>query len=134
MGDETTAASVAELVADVMTGITADPGTAPAHMERDARAALAELSYRAEAAEAALAAAQAELTQARADRTLIAGLWLGTVPHDVLPALLPADRDSRDRLTAALDAVDLPPSAEAHTAAGAAVIARIVAETAGGER
>lgn len=92
-----------------------------------------DLRARLTAAEAALAAAQAELAQARADRTLMTGLWLGTIPHDVLPALLPADLDSRDRLTAALDAVDLQPSAEARTAAGRAVVARIVTEQAEGQ-
>lgn len=87
----------------------------------------ARLLARAEAAEAALA-------QAHADRTLLAGLWLATVPPDVLPTLLPVDPGDRDRLAAALDAVDLQTSAESHTAAGRAIIARIVAETAGGAR
>lgn len=85
------------------------------------------LRARAEAAEAALA-------QAHADRALMTGLWLATAPPDVLPALLPADPGDRDRLAAALDAVDLQASAESHTAAVRAVIGRIVAETAGGAR
>ena len=75
---------------------------------------------------------RAELAQARADRALLAGLWLGTVPHDVLPALLPTDPTDRDRLAAVLDAVDLQASEAAHIAAGRAVIARIVAEMGGG--
>jgi len=92
-----------------------------------ARAAAADAAeQRAEAAEAALA-------QAHADRTLLTGLWLATVPPDVLPTLLPADPGDRDRLAAALDAVDLQASAGSHTAAGRAVIARIVA-AAGGAR
>ena len=90
------------------------------------------LSARAEAAEQRAEAAERELAQARADRTLMAGLWLGTVPHDVLPALLPTDQGDRDRLAAALDAADRQTGAEARTAAGRAVIARIVAETGGG--
>ena len=81
---------------------------------------------RAEAAEAALA-------QAHADRTLMTGLWLATVPPEVLPTLLPADPGDRDRLAAALDAVDLQATAGSHTAAGRAVIGRIVA-AAGGAR
>ncbi len=93
----------------------------------------ARLLARAEAAEAALAAARAEVAQAHADRTLMTGLWLATAPPDVLPALLPADPGDRDRLAAALDAVDLQPSAGSHTAAGRSVIARIVA-AAGGAR
>ncbi len=93
---------------------------ATAEAERDA------LRARAEAAEAALA-------QAHADRTLMTGLWLATAPPDVLPALLPADPGDRDRLAAALDAVDLQASAGSHTAAGRSVIARIVA-AAGGAR
>ena len=131
--------------------------------ERDAATARAEAAeQRAEAAEAALAAAlddvelergrvealegciavraealdeaHAEVAQARTDRTLLTGLWLATVPPDVLPTLLPADPGDRDRLAAALDAVDLQASAGSHTAAGCAVIGRIVAETAGGAR
>ena len=96
--------------------------------ERDA------LRARAEASEAALAAARAEVAQARADRALLTGLWLATVPPDVLPALLPADPGDRDRLAAALDAVDLQSGTESHTEAGRAVIGRVVAETAGGAR
>lgn len=87
---------------------------------------------RAEAAEQRAEALAAELAQARADRALLAGLWLGTVPPDVLPALLPTDPGDRDRLAAALDAVDLQASEAAHIAAGRAVIARIVAEMGGG--
>lgn len=87
---------------------------------------LAAMGRRVEAAEAALA-------QAHADRTLMTGLWLATAPPDVLPALLPADPGDRDRLAAALDAVDLQASAGSHTAAGRSVIARIVA-AAGGAR
>lgn len=75
---------------------------------------------------------RAELAQARADRALLAGLWLIVVHHDVLPALLPTDQGDRDRLADALDAVDRQPGAEARIAAGRAVIARIVAETGGG--
>jgi hypothetical protein len=89
-------------------------------------ARLRDFRTRAEAAEAALA-------QAHADRTLMTGLWLATAPPDVLPALLPADPGDRDRLAAALDAVDLQASAGSHTAAGRSVIARIVA-AAGGAR
>jgi len=74
----------------------------------------------------------AALAQARADRALLAGLWLGAVPHDVLPTLLPTDQGDRDRLAAALDAADRQTGAEARTAAGRAVIARIVAEMGGG--
>lgn len=88
------------------------------------------LVARAEAAEAALA-------QAHADRTLLIGLWLATVPPDVLPTLLPADPGDRDRLASALDAVDLQVSAGSHTAAAREVIGRIVravAEMAGGAR
>lgn len=88
---------------------------------------------RAEAAERRAEAAEAALAQARADRALLIGLWLATVPPDVLPALLPADPGDRDRLVAALDAVDLQASAGSHTAAGRAVIGRIVA-AAGGAR
>ncbi len=73
------------------------------------------------------------LAQAHADRALMAGLWLATAPPDVLPALLPADPGDRDRLAAALDAVDLQASAGSHTAAGRAIIARVVA-AAGGAR
>ena len=90
------------------------------------------LRARAEAAEQRAEAAEAALTQARADRTLMAGLWLVTVPPRELPALLPTDQGDRDRLAAALDAVDRQPGAEARIAAGRAVIARIVAETGGG--
>ena len=89
-------------------------------------ARLRDFRARAEAAEVALA-------QAHADRALLIGLWLATVPPDVLPALLPADPGDRDRLAAALDAVDLQASAGSHTAAGRAVIGRIVA-AAGGAR
>lgn len=89
---------------------------------------------RAEAAEQRAEAAEAALAQARADRALLTGLWLATAPPDVLPALLPVDPGDRDRLAAALDAVDLQASAGSHTAAGRAIIARIVAETAGGAR
>ena len=96
--------------------------------ERDA------LRARAEAAEQRAEAAEAALAQAHADRTLLTGLWLATVPPDVLPALLPADLGDRDRLAAALDAVDLQASAGSHTAAVRAVIGRIVAETARGAR
>ena len=92
------------------------------------------LRTRAEAAEQRAKAAEAALAQARADRTLLAGLWLATVPPDVLPTLLPADPGDRDRLAAALDAVDLQSGTESHTAAVRAIIARIVAETAGGAR
>ena len=77
-------------------------------------------------------AAERELAQARADRALLAGLWLITVPPRELPALLPTDQGDRDRLAAALDAVDRQPGAEARIAAGRAVIARIVAEMGGG--
>jgi hypothetical protein len=130
--------------------------------ERDALHTRAEAAeQRAEAAEAALAAAlddvelergrvealegcvavrnealddaHAELAQARADRALLIGLWLATVPPDVLPALLPADPGDRDRLAAALDAVGLQSGTGSHTAAGRSVIARIVA-AAGGAR
>lgn len=90
-------------------------------------ARLRDFRTRAEAAEAALA-------QAHADRTLMTGLWLATAPPDVLPTLLPTDPGDRDRLADALDAVDLQASAGSHTAAGRAIIARIVAETAGGAR
>lgn len=76
---------------------------------------------------------RAALEQARADRDLLAGLWLATVPPDVLTEMLPADRDSRNLLAAVLASVDLQPSAAAHTAAGRAVIERIVAD-AGGAR
>jgi hypothetical protein len=96
--------------------------------ERDA------LRTRAEAAEQRAEAAEAALAQARADRALMTGLWLATVPPDVLPTLLPADPGDRDRLVAALDAVDLQSGTASHTAAARAVIARIVAETAGGAR
>lgn len=96
--------------------------------ERDA------LRTRAEAAEQRAEAAEAALAQAHADRTLLAGLWLATVPLEVLPALLPVGPGDRDRLADALDAVDLQASAGSHTAAGRAIIARIVAETAGGAR
>lgn len=88
---------------------------------------------RGETAEAALAAARAEVAQAHADRALLIGLWLATVPPGVLPTLLPADPGDRGRLAAALDAAELQASAESHTAAGRAVIGRIVA-TAGGVR
>lgn len=87
---------------------------------------------RAKAAEQRAEAAERELAQARADRTLMAGLWLVTVPPRVLPAILPINPGDRERLVAALDAVDLQPSAEACIAAGRAVIARIVAEMGGG--
>ena len=105
-----------------------------AHEAEEARllAEVDALRTRAEAAEQRAEAAERELAQARADRTLMAGLWLGTVPHDVLPALLPTDQGDRDRLAAALDAADRQTGAEARTAAGRAVIARIVAETGGG--
>jgi hypothetical protein len=88
-------------------------------------------------AEAAEQRAEAALAQARADRTLLIGLWLATVPPDVLPTLLPADPGDRDRLASALDAVDLQVSAGSHTAAAREVIGRIVravAEMAGGAR
>ena len=91
------------------------------------------LRTRAEAAEQRTEAAEAALARARADRALMTGLWLATVPPDVLPTLLPADPGDWDRLAAALDAVDLQASAGSHTAAGRAVIARIVA-AAGGAR
>ena len=94
--------------------------------------ALYHLRARAEAAEQRAEALADELAQARADRALMAGLWLGTVAPRVLPAILPTDQGDRDRLAAALDAVDRQPGAEAHIAAGRAVIARIVAETGGG--
>ena len=81
---------------------------------------------------AEIASLRAELAQARADRALMAGLWLVTVPPRELPALLPTDQADRDRLAAALDAVDRQTGAEARTAAGRAVIARIVAEMGGG--
>ena len=96
--------------------------------ERDA------LRARAEAAEQRAEAAEAALAQAHADRALLTGLWLATAPPDVLPALLPAGPGDRDRLAAALDAVDLQSGTESHTAAVRAVIGRIVAETAGGAR
>ena len=99
--------------------------------ERDA------LRARAEAAEQSAEAAEAALALAQADRALMAGLWLATVPPDVLPALLPADPGDRDRLASALDAVDLQVSAGSHTAAAREVIGRIVravAEMAGGAR
>ena len=92
------------------------------------------LRARAEAAEQRAESAEVALAQAHADRTLLAGMWLATVPPDALPALLPADPGDRDRLAAALDAVDLQASAESHTAAVRAIIARIVAEMAGGAR
>ncbi len=105
-----------------------------------AEAEVARAEARAEAAEAevarlhaALEQARAELTQTRADRDLLAGLWLATVPMDVLPGLLPADRDSRNLLAAVLAEVDLHPNGAAHTDAGRAVIERIVAD-AGGAR
>ena len=91
------------------------------------------LRTRAEAAEQRAESAETALAQAHADRTLLTGLWLATVPPDVLPTLLPADPGDRDRLAAALDAVDLQASAGSHTAAGRSVIARIVA-AAGGAR
>lgn len=94
--------------------------------ERDA------LRTRAEAAEAALAAARAEVAQVLADRALMTGLWLATVPPDVLPVLLPVDLGDRKRLATALDAMDLLARAGSHTAAARAVIARMAAETAGG--
>lgn len=81
---------------------------------------------------AEIASLRAELAQARADRALLVGLWLGAVAPRVLPAILPTDPGDRERLVAALDAVNLQPSAEACIAAGRAVIARIVAETGGG--
>lgn len=84
------------------------------------------------AAEAEVARLRAELAQVQTDRALMAGLWLITVPHDVLPTLLPTDQGDRDRLAAALDAADRQTGAEARTAAGRAVIARIVAEMGGG--
>lgn len=88
---------------------------------------------RAEAAEQRAESAEIALAQAHADRTLLIGLWLATVPPDVLPTLLPADPGDRDRLASALDAVDLQTSAGSHTAAGRAIIARVVA-AAGGAR
>ena len=97
-----------------------------------ARAEAAE--QRAEAAEQRAEAAEIALAQAHADRALLTGLWLAAVPLEVLPALLPADPGDRDRLAAALDAVDLQSGTESHTAAVRAVIGRIVAETAGGAR
>ena len=96
-------------------------------------ARLRDFRARAEAAEAALAAARAEVAQARADRALLTGLWLATVPPDVVPTLLPADPGNLDRLAAALEAVDLQSGTESHTAAVRAIIARIVA-AAGGAR
>ena len=98
------------------------PGHRATHLQAEREAA----EQRAEAAEIALA-------QAHADRALMTGLWLATVPPDVLPALLPADPGDRDRLAAALDAVDLQASSGSHTAAVRAVIGRIVA-AAGGAR
>ena len=94
------------------------------------------LAARAEAAEAALAAARAEVAQAsaHADRSLLIGMWLATVPPDVLPTLLPTDPGDLERLAAALEAVDLQSGTESHTAAVRAIIARIVAEMAGGAR
>ena len=91
------------------------------------------LRTRAESAEQRAEAAEIALAQAHADRTLLAGLWLATVPPDVLPTLLPADPGDRDRLVAALDAVDLQSGTASHTAAVRAVIGRIVA-AAGGAR
>ena len=89
---------------------------------------------RAEAAEQRAESAEIALAQAHADRTLLIGLWLATAPPVVLPALLPADQGDRNRLAAALDAVDLQSGTESHTAAVRAVIGRIVAETDGGAR
>ena len=62
------------------------------------------------------------------------GPGLNGLDGGVLPTLLPADPGDRDRLVAALDAVDLQSGTASHTAAARAVIARIVAETAGGAR
>ena len=89
-------------------------------------ARLRDFRTRAEAAEQRAEAAEAALAQAHADRTLLIGLWLAAVPLDVLPTLLPADPGDRDRLVAALDAVDLQSGTASHTAAGRAIIARIV--------
>lgn len=93
----------------------------------EASTALASAEAEAARWEARAEAMAAELAQARADRALLAGLWLGAVAPRVLPAILPADPGDRERLVAALDAVNLQPSAEACIAAGRAVIARIVA-------
>lgn len=91
------------------------------------------LRARAEAAEAEVERLRAELAQAQADRALMAGLWLTTMPPRARPALLPADQVDRDRLAAALDAVDLQPSWEARIAAGRAVVERVAADAKGGE-
>jgi hypothetical protein len=102
------------------------PGGTAQSAWNDLRAAEDDLRTRAEAAEQRAEAAEVALAQAHADRTLMTGLWLATAPPDVLPALLPVDPGDRDRLAAALDAVDLQPSAESHTAAARAIIGRIV--------
>lgn len=91
------------------------------------------LLSRAETAEAEVARLTVALAQARADRDLLAGLWLATAPMDMLTETLPADRDSRNLLAAVLAEVDLHPNGAAHTDAGRAVIERIVAD-AGGAR
>lgn len=83
------------------------------------------------AAEAEVARLRAELAQVQTDRALMAGLWLITVPHDVLPTLLPTDQGDRDRLAAALDAVDLQPSGAARIAAARAVVERVAAQGGG---
>jgi hypothetical protein len=114
-------ASVQDMVADFAKAMGRPPAEASA------------LRTRAEAAEQRAEAAEAALAQAHADRALMTGLWLATVPLEVLLALLPADPGDRDRLADALDAVDLQASAGSHTAAGRAVIGRIVA-AAGGAR
>ena len=124
----TTPPTIADLADDIREGLRSGifDGGSERRDRDDAHVALGILRARAEAAEAALA-------QARADRALLAGLWLATVPPDVLPTLLPADPGDRDRLASALDAVDLQTSAGSHTAAGRAIIARVVA-AAGGAR